>query len=57
VAAGTGVAGGYLEKGFLGTSALFLTEGVAAEVGAYAFVTEEVAPVAARIVLQSYRGG
>ena len=54
-AAGTGVAGGYLEKGFLGTSALFLTGGVAAELGAYAFVTEEVAPVVSRIAVQAYR--
>ena len=55
VAAGTGVVGGYLEKGFLGTSALFLTGGVAAELGAYAFVTEEVAPVVARLAVQAYR--
>ena len=55
VAAGTGVAGGYLEKGFLGTSALFLTGGVAAELGAYAFVTEEVAPVVSRLAVQAYR--
>lgn len=54
-AAGTGVAGGYLEKGFLGTSALFLTGGIAAELGAYAFVTEEVAPVVSRIAVQAYR--
>ncbi|MGI4887029.1 MAG: hypothetical protein ACRYFR_18900 [Janthinobacterium lividum] len=55
VAAGTGVAGGYLEKGFLGTSALFLTGGVAAELGAYAYVAEEVAPVVSRIAVQAYR--
>jgi hypothetical protein len=54
-AAGTGVVGGYLEKGFLGTSALFLTGGLAAEAGAYAFVAEEVAPVVARIAVQGYR--
>lgn len=54
-AAGTGVVGGYLEKGFLGTSALFLTGGMAAELGAYAFVTEEVAPVVSRIAVQAYR--
>ena len=55
VAAGTGVAGGYLEKGFLGTSALFLTGGAAAELGAYAFVTEDVAPVVSRLAVQAYR--
>ena len=54
-AAGTGVAGGYLEKGFLGTAALFLTDWVAAELGAYAFVAEEVAPVVSRIAVQAYR--
>ena len=52
-AAGTGVAGGYLEKGFLGTAALFLTGGIAAELGAYAFVAEEVAPVVSRIAVQA----
>ena len=56
-AAGTGVAGGYLEKGFLGTAALFLTDWVAAELGAYAFVAEEVAPVVSRIAVQAYRVG
>ncbi|MGI4887031.1 MAG: hypothetical protein ACRYFR_18910 [Janthinobacterium lividum] len=49
------MAGGYLEKGFLGTSVLFLTGGVALEVGAYALVAEEVAPVASRIAVQAYR--
>ena len=56
-AAGTGVAGGYLEKGFLGTAALFLTGGIAAELGAYAFVAEEAAPVVSRIAVQAYRVG
>lgn len=55
IAAHTGMVGGYLEKGFLGTSALFLTGGIAAELGAYAFVTEEVAPVVSRIAVQAYR--
>lgn len=54
-AAGTGMAGEYLEKGFLGTSALFLTGGAAAEPGAYALVTEEVAPVVPRLAVQAYR--
>jgi hypothetical protein len=54
-AAGTGVAGGYLEKGFLGVGAVFLTGGMALELGAYAFVAEEVAPVATRVAVQAYR--
>ena len=61
-ATGTGVAGGYLEKGFLGlAAALFLIGGIAAEPGAYAFVAEEVAPVVSRIAVQAeqphYVGG
>jgi hypothetical protein len=54
-AAGTGVAGGYLEKGFLGVGAVFLTGGMALELGAYAFVAEEVAPAATRVAVQAYR--
>lgn len=54
-AAGTGVAGGYLENGFLVVGATFLTGGLALELGGSAFVMEEALPAVQRTVVQAWQ--
>ena len=55
IAAATGVAGGYLEKGFLGAAGLFVGGGLAYEAGAVGWAIEEGVPLVARVAVRAYR--